>query len=173
MDSDKRTIAEKVGIRLATEPDMAYINDSWIRSYRQTSLWARRMKSETFYRNHRKIIHELLDRCPTVVAYDPESPSHLLGFACGERWPECLVMHWITVKFPFRGFKLARVLMGAFEWKDTDPVVCTHWTTGMDDFRDRFRLVYNPYLLFEQIRKERDPLNGQEARKDPQAGPTQ
>jgi GNAT superfamily N-acetyltransferase len=137
-----------IRIRAATDADVAYVLNSWLETYRRESLWSKHMENDVFYPNHRPIAVECVEQDDTIVAADANDPTHLIGFACGRRHRGGLAMHFVYVKFAFRGFGVGRALLTAFEWKDKEPIVATHWTRAIDGLSMKIPIAYNPYLLF-------------------------
>lgn len=146
MSEEKQQLPMQV--RMATDADVSYLMKSWLESYKRESRFASRMASDVFFPHHRRLVTDIICRANTVMACDAEDTSHLIGFACGERVDDILLMHFIYVKFGFRQFGVAKKLMEAFEFKKDEPVITSHWTYTLDLIAPRYRVVYNPYLLF-------------------------
>ena len=142
-----------VEIRLAVEGDIPYVAKTWVETYRKAGQWSKGMTDGVYYPAHRNLANHLIGQASTVVACNPDHPTHLLGFACGERRNDVLTMHFVCVKFALRGFGVARLMMEAFEYDGQEPIICTHWTHATHDMMRRGRvLVHNPYAMFSEYR---------------------
>lgn len=143
-----------IRIRAATDADVGYVLKSWLETYRRESLWAKHMENEVFYPRHRAVVTELVEQDDTIVAVNANDPAHLLGFACGRRVKNALVIHFVYVKFAFRNFGVGRALLSTFEWDGKEPVTATHWTHSVDGLSRTKPILYNPYLLFDKPAQE-------------------
>lgn len=146
-----------VRIRLAVESDVNYMLKTWRETYR-TSLWARRMDNQVYHSFHRKVCEDLLRTATTAIAANNDDPTHILGFMVGERMRGALVIHFAFVRFELRRWGVAKLMLHeVFERRENEPIVCSHWVRMLDDLPPAYRLVYNPYVLFQQFRER---LNG-------------
>lgn len=109
--------------------------------------------NEIYHSHHRKVIESLLGSATTMVACNSQDATHIVGFMCYERIRGQLVIHYIFTRYALRRWRIASKLLDATGWQEGGPIVCTHWTRYTSHFPDRYRLVYNPYLLFQQFRE--------------------
>jgi len=130
-----------VKIRPYEAGDEAMLVHSWLESYHDvpTVAWAPR---GTWLRiAHDRIEAALADPKSTVlVACNPESPSQIFGWLCGEGY--CL--HYVYVKLTYRGLGIARGLVE--EWMRDAPrksVVVSHWAGICEDIKS-LECVYRP-----------------------------
>jgi len=163
-----------VRIRMAVDGDVHYILKSWRETYARDSLWAKNIPRQIFHSHHRKILEGLLETCETVVACYDQDPTHLVGFCCYERIDGHLVIHFIFTRFYVRHFGIAAKMLETVGHQPGEPILTTHWTRDCERLPDRFRVVYNPYILFKQFRERLDAtsLNSSEERqtRDPASG---
>ena len=138
-----------IRIREATDADVGFVMKSWLETYRRESSWARRMQANVYYPNHRLVVTHLLESERTMMACSDEDPSHVVGFGCGHTLPEAIVMHFVYVSYTVRGWGISKLLAQAFGWDPSRAVVTSHWTRHCDGLSTKTRLLYNPYLLFE------------------------
>jgi len=148
-----REDAKRIELRLLVESDVAYVAKTWVESYRRESTWARGQTDGIYYPAHRKLVNDLLARAPCIVAANPKSPTHIVGFCCAERRSDVLTVHYVSVKYTFRNFGVARALLRSFDYVGDEPVVVTHWThAARNATRNTRPIVYNPYILFSEYR---------------------
>ena len=99
--------------RLAAEPDLGFVFDSWINSYRDAHA-AGMIAYEDWAAVMRQAIERVLarDGCELYVAHHPgedDGKTDLYGWAALEGQ----LVHYVYVKRPFRRLGIARGLLGA------------------------------------------------------------
>ena len=142
-----------VEMRLIVEADVPYVAKTWVESYRRESPWTKGMTNGIYYPAHRQLVNQIIATSPVLVACNPQNASHLVGFCCAERRCGVLTVHYLAVKYPFRGFGVARMLMKGFEYDEKEPVVCTHWTyAAATHHKKGYPIVYNPYIMFSEYK---------------------
>jgi hypothetical protein len=93
-------------IRAATEADTTFIHSSWFSSLWST--WAKgRISRAVYEREQPKRIRRLLYASDVTVAFFPEVPDEVLGWACIQG--DCL--HYTYVKGVYRKMGIARGLI--------------------------------------------------------------
>lgn len=131
-----------VTFRPPTNEDLNFIVNSWLKSYREAQP---AVPNAQYYEGQKRLILDLLSRCDTVLAVDPEAPSHVLGYLCYERGsPD--VIHFVYVKFALRRNGLASLLVERAGI--SLPCIVTHITkpAGMRLFTDMAgQFIYDPY----------------------------
>lgn len=130
--------------------DKEFVYSTWLRNYKHSSYFAKRVKPAVFFRGHQAIIDHL-SRKPTfrvLVACNKEDPTQILGYLACERFDAGNpTVHFVYVKGAFRKMGIARQL---FETASISLDECsfTHWTLPVDDFIRRWpNMTYDPYRL--------------------------
>lgn len=132
-------------IRDAVADDLNFILSSWLKSYRQSSQFARYIPSRLYFEWHQKVIKRILERRTTKVrvAYTPGSPEVILGYFVAEDQGDVSVAHYLYVKKAFRRFGIAKELFSNFGYMEY-----THMTDECRWILNKvLSLVYNPYRI--------------------------
>lgn len=144
------TAGPAVQLRPVELGDVALVMSSWLSSYRDGPV-GRLITDSVFYSETRPIVQALVSRCPPVVACDPANPDSIYGWACGERVGGALVVHFVYVRQPWRGWGIARQLVAALGYQPGEKLYATHVTSIYRT--PRFRrsslgrvVVNNPWL---------------------------
>lgn len=127
--------------RRATQEDMRFVHSSWHTSHWKT--WAHKHISRAEYNaGQDRRIDLAIARSEVLVAYLPEVPDEVLGWACIEPFRE--VLHYVYVKGTYRRMGIATGLVsGAARWY-------THYADApARAFAQKLNVVFNPYK--EQI----------------------
>lgn len=136
-----------ISIRSHRDSDLPFIFNSWLKSYKTRSQFARRITDEVFYQWHKRVIERILGREALVLVATPSDDSNtILGYLVMERQGEQAVIHFAYVKTSFRKLGIAKQLMG-IDIRPNERVEFTHWTRDMDWAQEKFKLTYNPYRL--------------------------
>jgi hypothetical protein len=125
-------------IRAATEADTHFIHSSWFSSL--WSSWAKgRISRAVYEREQPKRIKRLLYASEVTVAYFPEVPDEVLGWACiqGES------LHFAYVKGIYRKMGIARGLVEGRAKCYTQRVEAKEGRALMS----ALSLEYNPYKI--------------------------
>lgn len=162
-------------IRYAGKDDVAFITNSWLKSYRESHS-VDSIPNRVYYWYHHKILEQLLARSAVVVLCNEEDPDQILAWACVEKLVDkVLVIHYLYVKHAFRKQGLARRLMGfLFDKEKPSAMFVTHWTRAAAGIEYHFKrqlkvetfhlpseqgplpVVYNPYLLYHKLPEDWD-----------------
>lgn len=144
----------KVLIRPVETADVNFIFNSWLKSYRHGSYFAKKIRDTVFYKYHHMVCDAILRRPTTrvLMACDPEDPSVIYGYLVYEKLNTDLhnwgyVLHYAYVKSPFRKLGVGAELLKASE---LDPNRCalSHWTMDTDFIAKKFpEITYTPYLI--------------------------
>jgi len=136
-----------VAVRPATSDDIAFIFSTWLHNFKSGSLFAKRIPYAVFFQNHHRVLERILARpeVQSLVACPSDSPDTIVGYLIHEG----NVVHYVYVKGAFRKLGVARALAVAAKL-DLEKVVCSHWTFAADDLAMKGKLLYNPYLMFNQ-----------------------
>lgn len=131
-----------IAVRLARPADLAFIRNSWLRSYHEHGP-LNHVPNDVFFADagHWGVVDRCLRGSATLVAYPLHDSDSILGWACAG--PS--VLHYTYVKAPFRRLGIARALL---EMAPGPLATCTHWTPVIRDWANRGRAyTFNPYLL--------------------------
>lgn len=134
-----------IEIRPAKLDDLSFIYSTWLRSYRHSSQFAKKLTNEVYYEMHHKVIDGFILRGGIVlIAHAKGEPEVILGYLCME--PNGSIIQYIYVKKAFRKMGIAKAL---FEYtKLPENTIFTHWTTDTNWILKKLtHLIYNPYLL--------------------------
>ena len=137
-----------VKYRTSTLDDKDFIYNSWLKSHRHSEECSR-MNNETYYSNHKKIIENILKKANILICCNPEDESQIYGYIAFEYMKEydSFVIHYCYVKYTFRKLGLARNILNAvFPELTKDPIVCTYLGKVYDKLKEKYLLVYNPFL---------------------------
>lgn len=140
---------DAIHTRPYTKEDEAFIFATWLRSYRNSSQFARNIEHDTFYKWHHLIVERILERptSRTLVAHPKDDPNIILGYLVTETQAPENYIHWVFVKRPFRRMGVARKLFQAAE-VNMDTAHFTHWTFTVNDLIQKFpKLRYLPYAI--------------------------
>lgn len=132
--------------------DESFIYSSWLKSFRAGSTWAAEIPGQIYFSNHKKVIARLLGEAGVVVAANPEATDQIFGY--GVYQPTAggvTVLHYVYVKHPYRrlgiGSDMVRVVRQISGHEQDLPMVATHIANAWDKFRERWNVVYNPYVI--------------------------
>lgn len=131
----------EVHIRPATEGDLPFIVDSWMRSYSKSVTVARPI----YDRFQRELIERLLKASTVLVACNSESPSQLFGYVVAQRRGAVVVLHYVYVKQIFRHFGIAAALLSHVGAQGRCQY--THRTKKGESLARKLGAHFNPYLL--------------------------
>ncbi len=135
-----------VVLRPATADDVSFIFATWLNNFKNSSYHAKRIRKDVFYREHHKVIEDLLPNCSVLVATPSDDSNTILGYIVAE--PADNIVHFTYVKAAFRNLGIAKQLIFASLKLDTC-VKFTHWSFVMDELMEKYpHLEYNPYLAY-------------------------
>ena len=138
----------QIGIRpYNPATDEGFIFDSWLKSYKFMSQFAKNIPSETYYPSHRQIITGIIARPTTevLIAHPEDDADVILGYMVKER-VSVHVIHYVFIKEGFRRMGIAKRLMEHGEIAPS--FTFTHWTYAMNALVFKIpQIKYNPYLI--------------------------
>ena len=170
-------------LRPVTQADIPFITNAWLKNGRKMYL-VKGVPDKVYYKQHHKLLEQLLPRGLTIIACDPADPSSLYGFLNCEVWDNTLILHYVYVKSHLKCERpRSRKVMGKYveesgkagygigqkmlekvlEYEDhLQAIVYTHETAAGREFLERLyekgvlphRATYNPYLLFTTMPKD-------------------
>ena len=114
-------------IRPIVPEDVAFVINGWLEGYWSDCPCSLVMPKTEWWRRWHVVIENILadERTKTLVACNPEKEEQLYGFVCAQP-PD--VLHWVYVKQPYRGTRVAAELMRAVHaCGDTR---LSHWSYG-------------------------------------------
>ena len=100
--------------------------------------------NDMFYDNYKHICTRILERANMQMLVNPENPNQIYGYCCTEDVGGVTIIHYLYMKYPYRKMGLAKKLLLACV--PEGPRVCTHIGRNWRTLREKFDLVYNPYL---------------------------
>lgn len=135
--------ALKVSVRNARLDELPFIYSTWLRSYRHSSQFAKKISNETFYEWHHKVIDRFVDRGGVIlIAHIPEEPDFICGYICVET--DGSIVQYAYTRKKWRKQGIAKSLYEAAQ----APAIFTHWTSDTNWLvKKLLKLNYNPYLL--------------------------
>ena len=124
-------------IRPGQPADHAFVYATWLRCYKHSSGFARRISDGVFYKFHHEAIRRILERGAALRVCGPDTET-ILGYSVSEGG----TLHFVYVKKPFRRCGIARSLLAP------PPLLFTHWTKDWDLMLPNYPdAQYCPYLL--------------------------
>lgn len=127
-------------LRPGMAADQNFIFATWLRSYKHSSQFARRVPDRLFYKFHQAAIARILGRgAETLVCTPPGEPELILGYSVREG----VTLHFVYVKKPFRRRGIGLALLRPA------PELFTHWTNDWDVLKEKAcpDAQYNPYVI--------------------------
>jgi hypothetical protein len=137
-----------VRLRPAEPEDAPLIYDTWLKSHagqnKDQPKWA-------VYPLHKKIVKRLLKDAITIVAAGntTESQNDIYSWMCAERTKNFFVMHYAFTKQIFRTRGLFKSLLGAFEYKPGEPIICSHRGWVLKELKGKYNFRHIPHLQFD------------------------
>jgi hypothetical protein len=135
------------------EGDVNLIHKSWLMAYicvdedhphGQAPLCKMHNAEYRFYQSD--LIKLLMQRSNILVCCNPDDEDQIFGWICVENEN---VLHFVNVRKPFRGFKIATTLLekavADFRRKEFP---FTHFTPQMNQLSKKWNARFNPYLVF-------------------------
>jgi ribosomal protein S18 acetylase RimI-like enzyme len=148
MEANKtQSIATQIRLRNATDADVPFIFNSWLKSHRFSPSTSG-CQSPVYFAQHHKLIEGLCKRASIIVACNDKDLGQIYGYVCCEKIEDNLVVHFIYVKETFRKLGIAKMLLDTQGWRRDAAFFYTHRTRSAEALGDKFLMVYNPYLAF-------------------------
>lgn len=139
-------IKSQVQIRNATEPDVPFIFNSWLKSYRGANA-VKSITNPVYFEFQHKTIEGLLKRCQVLVLCNSADSSQVYGYLIFEQVEGIDVLHYAYVKHAFRNMGLCNLLLSTAKISPNGGFY-THETHTSTKLCGKKKLVYNPYLAF-------------------------
>lgn len=144
-----------IRFRAATQEDVGFIFNSWLKSYRNSN-FSRFISNTIYFGEHHKLIEELVSQNKVIVACNTEDPNQLFGYICAGEVEGFFVCHYIYVKHTYRNMGLGKELLNQFNHDPAKAGLYTHHTRIADRLAPRYNLVYHPYLAFPNKKETGD-----------------
>jgi len=140
-------------VRDADQEDLPLIYNSWLKQYRE-SPFSYGVSNGVFYSQHRKLIDHLITKATLKICCDPNDPTKIYSWACGEVY-DTPVIHFVYTKKPHRNKGLCKMLLAEFGWEPGTHVVSTHFMKYKNSkyLNKEKKIIYNPYLLYVYMSK--------------------
>jgi hypothetical protein len=142
-------MTEAIIIRNYSSKDFAFIINSWLKSYQASSSFAEDILQSVFFKFHKVIAENILNRPTTTVllAVDKEDQDIIYGYAIFENINNLEIFHYIYVKRGFNHFGIAKKLIESAPFLIKKGVFCSHLTRKGRKLLKKIEMVYNPYLI--------------------------
>lgn len=118
---------------------------TWLKSYQNSSLFAKGIPREVFFAAHHKVIERILERAEVRLAVLPDDPSVVFGWSVTEPG----LVHYVYVKPDFRKYGIAKSLLAHVAG---EPWSYSHSTYILRELRENRvipeSVIYNPYEAF-------------------------
>ena len=149
----------KYSIRKATPEDYPFIYSSWLKSYRNSD-FATTQANHVYHLNQHNIIEEILNTCEVYLITSAPSPEQeiLFGFIAYEYLQNVPVIHYLYIKYTYRGFGLGKALfnlaVNTLPDGSKEPFLYTYHSFDAKQLRVKFNAcIYNPYIAIVKIWK--------------------
>jgi len=147
-----------ISVREGRATDRNFVINSWLKSYflsrKLFAPWSHLCERD-YFEGHHRVASAVIDRAALLVACDVEDADQIFGWACYERpFPDCVVLHYIYVKAPYRGWGIGRKMFDAIRAMcgARGMMIVTHWTKDLRSKRAdlKYKLEVNPYYLWSE-----------------------
>jgi ribosomal protein S18 acetylase RimI-like enzyme len=139
-----------IRIRKATEADVAFIFNSWLKSFRD-SAFARSITDTIYFNEHHRVIEELLKNCEVFIACDEKDVSQIYGYICAEYIEGIFCVHYVYVKHTYRNLGIAKKLASQYNYNPDVATLISHCTSTASKLTEKFKLVHSPYVALSHI----------------------
>ena len=136
---------ESIVIRETRPDDKPFILNSWLKSYKDESLFAAEIRNDIYYKWHNEIIQRILERGTTkiLVAASKEDSDVIAGYLVTEKIRGYDIAHYVYVKRAFNGLGICKLLFQISPLKYT-----SHMTRAGRPVAEKAGIIYVPYFLF-------------------------
>lgn len=144
-ETSKSSLKSQVQIRSATESDVAFVFNSWLKSYRNSNS-CKSISNPVYFDFQHKVIEKLLARCVVLVVCEATDPSQIYGYIVYESVEGIPILHYAYVKHAFRGMGICSMLFAEAQLNKDTGGFYTHETPSAMKLLVKSKFVYNPYL---------------------------
>ena len=138
-------LKSQVQIRSATEADVPFIFNSWLKSYKGSHA-VKAISAPVYFDFHHRAIEKLLQRSQVLVLCSPDDSTQVFGYLVHESVESVPVVHYAYVKYAFRGMGLCSMLLKQAGLEKQSGGFYTHETHSTLKLVNGSKFVYNPYL---------------------------
>lgn len=137
---------EEIVIRQYQPADRAFITNSWLKSYKDESNFAKGIPSPLYYEWHGEIVNRILDRdsATTLIAASQSDDDVIIGYSVTEKIHLKTVIHYVYVKRAFNGLGICKMLLDVAQKIEYS----SHMTRSGMGLADKMKIKYCPYYLF-------------------------
>lgn len=139
----------EISIRDFNANDLNFIMSKWLKNYKFSSRFTKKIKPDVYYKWHHLLIENIMGRSTsTILIANPiDEPDVNLGFICFETMGSDKIIHYAFVKPEFRNFGVGKRLFNkAMDGKQLG--YFTHWTYPIDTIEMKLpNLTYDPYRI--------------------------
>ena len=142
-----------IRIRPATEEDIPFIFNSWLKSYRN-SFFARDVPPPVYFTEHHKVLEDIVKTNTVLVACNPDESNQIYGYMVAGTVDNVFVLQYAYVKHPYRSLGVGKLLLKAFNHEKGTAGFHTHSTRAGRDIAIKYNLVYSPYICLRTPSEE-------------------
>lgn len=128
-----------------------FIYSTWLKHYKFTSYFAKRIRPSIFFKRHHLVIEHILSKPETkcLVIGPKDDEDSIWGWLAYEPRDEGKhLIHYIYIKETFQKMGLAKKLLAACEinFENIKNIHLSHWTFPVDEAMKRWpEMIYDPY----------------------------
>lgn len=136
-----------VRIRFFDTSDANFVLNSWLKSYREAPAVSP-VPPQYYFEGQQRLIAGLAETAQILIACDRDDPGQIFGWICYEQGLEgSIILHFLYVKHRYRGFGVAKLLIGEAGWLPGAHMWATHLTRSGHSLMQKLHAHFNPYLL--------------------------
>lgn len=140
--------SDNVVFRAATQADVNFIFNSWLKSNRYSPS-VLGCENPVYFAQHHMLIQGLLKHSNVLMAVNATDTSQIYGYIVHQNIEGASVVHYLYVKEPYRLLGLAKMLMTTAGIDAAVPFFVTHNTTATKKIMSqKSHVIFNPYLAF-------------------------
>lgn len=139
-----------VKVRHATEGDVGFIFNSWLKSYRSSS-FSKFIPGPVYFDHHHKVIEAILKRATVLVACNPKDNNQIYGYLVFEQQLDVFVGHYTYVKDAYRKMGVLGLLLNAAKLPNNYFYSHSTMLAGQVLSKLKSQGVYSPYLAFPNV----------------------
>lgn len=149
--SELQNLKSQVQVRTATEADVPFIFNSWLRSFKAAA--PRSLTPVVYFDFQHKLIQSILRRSSVSMLCSPDDSQQLFGYLVHETIDNVPVLHYAYIKHDFRQLGLLNSLLAHAGVSKDSGAYYTHETNSTFKVRNSYKLlVYNPYLAHGELK---------------------
>lgn len=149
-------ILQTIKIRAATEADVGFVFNSWLKSHRYSDS-VKGISSPIYYSGQHRLIERAIETGKLLIACSKEDESHIYGYVCAGHYDGHLAVHYIYVKQTYRNLGIGLELLNQFRHGDT-AAFYTHSSKMSELLNKKYSMIYHPYLLMELYNENKSAI---------------